>query len=245
MGTFTATWDYPAKRGQVVNAASGSLYLLATLLSYSGAKWLYRRHRRAWLSPLLVAPAVLLVLLLVSGSSYVVYARDTHWLLWMLGPATVAYAYPIYQRRGLLQRYPVTLMVGILAGLCLGLLSSWALGHLLALPPEIARSLLPRSVSTPFAIVASGYFGGSPDITVLCVLATGLFGMLVGEAVQAWLGLRSNISRGASLGASAHAAGTAKAYELDSEIVAVASLTMVLSGILMVLLAPHLSALLG
>ena len=101
MGTFTATWDYPAKRGQVVNAASGSLYLLATLLSYSGAKWLYRRHRRAWLSPLLVAPAVLLVLLLVSGSSYVVYARDTHWLLWMLGPATVAYAYPIYQRRGL------------------------------------------------------------------------------------------------------------------------------------------------
>ncbi len=245
MGTHTAACNGPTQGDQSVSSVPGFLYLLATLASYAAAKWLYRRYRRAWLSPLLLAPAVLLVLLLVSGASYLVYARDTHWLLWMMGPATVAYAYPIYQRRGLLQRYPVTLIVGILAGLCLGLLSSWALGLMLALPPEIAHSLLPRSVSTPFAIVASRYFGGSPNITVLCVLATGLFGMLVGEGVQARLGLRSSLSRGASLGASAHAAGTAKAYELDSEIGAVASLTMVFSGILMVLLAPHLSAILG
>lgn len=226
-------------------SAASAICLLATLACYALARWLYRRHRRAWLQPLLTAPLVLLGLLLLSGVDYRVYLHDTRWLMWMMGPATVAYAYPIYQRRALLRRYPVSLACGVVAGLALGVLGSWLLADLLALPQTVARSVLTRSVSTPFAMAASGYFGGSPDIAALCVLGTGVFGLLVGETVQAWIGLRSNLSRGASLGAAAHAAGTAKAYELDPEIGAVSSLTMVFSGIAMVLLAPWLGQWLG
>ena len=226
-------------------AAASLGCLLATVGCYALARWLYRRHRRAWLQPLVTAPLVLLSLLLLSGVGYGVYLRDTRWLMWMMGPATIAYAYPIYQRRSLLRRYPLSLAAGVLSGLLLGLLGSWLLAHLLRLPPVLAHSLLTRSVSTPFAMAASGYFGGTPDISALCVLGTGVFGLLVGEAVQGWLGLRSSVSRGASLGAAAHAAGTAKAYELDAEVGAVSSLTMVFTGIAMVLLAPWVGSWFG
>ena len=212
--------------------------LLATLALYALARRLYLRHRRAWLQPLVTAPLVLLALLHFSGLDYGVYLRDTHWLMWMMGPATVAYAYPIYQRRALLRRYPFSLAVGVLSGLVLGLLGSWLLAQLFELPQTLARGMLTRSVSTPFAMAASGYFGASPDIAALCVLGTGVFGLLAGEAVQGWIGLRSAMSRGASLGSAAHAAGTARAYELDPESGAVSSLTMVFDGIAMVLLAP-------
>jgi putative effector of murein hydrolase len=216
--------------------------LLATCGAYFAAKALYRRHPRPWLSPLLLAPATLL--LLVSASSYAQYAHATHALAWMLGPATVAYAYPIHQRRGIIQRYPLTVGAGVLCGLTLGLATSWGLGHLFALPPQLQQSLLPRSVSTPFAIVASADFGGTPAITVLCVLATGFIGMLSGESVHAWLGLRTRLARGAAWGAAAHAIGCAAAYERGAEVGAVASLTMVISGVAMTLLAPALARLL-
>lgn len=219
---------------------SGLVLLLATLTGYAAAKWLYSRHRRLWLSPMLLTPAMLVTLLWASGVSYASYASDTRLLVWMLGPATIAYAWPIHQRRALIRRYPVTLASGVAAGLLIGLGSAWALGRVLALPPGLADSLLPRSVSTPFAIVASGDFGGSPDVTVPCVLLTGLFGMAIGEAILGWLKLQSSVVRGASIGASAHALGTAKAYERSEEMGAVASLTMVFSGVAMVLLAPWL-----
>lgn len=215
--------------------------LIATVASYLAARALHRRVRRSWASPLVVAPVVLLAALLASGTPYAVYARDTHWLVWMLGPATVAYAVPIHQRLPLLRRYPVTLASGVVAGVTLGLASSWLLGHAFGLPELLRHSVLPRSVSTPFAVVAAADFGGAPDLAVLCVLSTGVFGMLVGEAVHAWLGLRASLTRGTSFGAAAHAAGTARAYELGGEIGAVSSLTMVLSGIVMVVLAPLLA----
>ncbi len=110
--------------------------LLATLTGYAAAKWLYSRHRRIWLSPMLLTPAMLVALLWASGVSYASYGSDTRLLVWMLGPATIAYAWPIYQRRALIRRYPVTLASGVAAGLLIGLGSTWTLGRLLALPPD-------------------------------------------------------------------------------------------------------------
>ena len=213
------------------------LFLAATLATYAGSKCLYRRHRRLWFSPMVLTPTVLIVLTQVTQTPFSTYFHETHWLTWMLGPATIAFAYPIYAQRALLRRYPLTLVVGVIAGLSLGLFSSWLLARLFDLPPDLARSLLPRSVSTPFAISAAEAFGGNTNLTVICVLITGIFGIVAGEALLGWLGLRSSLSRGAALGASAHGLGTSKAYEIGVEEGTVASLTMVFSGIAMVLLA--------
>lgn len=217
------------------------LFLAATLATYFLSKWLYRRWRRLWFSPTVFTPAVLIVLVELTHTPFAVYFQDTRWLSWLLGPATIAFAYPIYIQRALLRRYPLTLAAGVLAGLCLGLASSWLLARLFELPPDLTRSILPRSVSTPFAVSASAVFGGEPNLTVICVMITGLFGMLIGEVFLGWLGLRSGISRGAALGAAAHGLGTTKAYEIGLEEGAVASLVMVFAGIAMVLLAPVLA----
>lgn len=214
------------------------LFFVVTVAIYGVSKGLYQRRRRLWLSPVVVTPIALIILVKLTHTPFSVYFEDTRWLSWLLGPATIAFAYPIYTQRALLRRYPVTLFVGVCAGLGLGLFSSWLLGRLFGLPSELAHSLLPRSVSTPFALAAAGAFGGDKNLTVICVMVTGIFGILIGDTFLGWLGLRSSVSKGAALGASAHGFGTSKAYEIGDQEGAVASLVMVFTGVSMVLLAP-------
>jgi putative effector of murein hydrolase len=223
------------------NDLIAALCFVATVVVYLWAKRLHAAKRRMWRAPIVVAPLVLLGLMLVTGIPYSVYFAGTRWLMWLLGPTTVAFAVPIYQQRALIQRYPLSLTVGVVVGVALGVSTSWALARLFQLPPAVAHSLLTRSISTPFALSASHAFGGSSDLVVLFVIITGVIGMLVGEGMLSWLRVHSSIARGASLGASAHAVGTAKARELGHEEGAVSSLTMMFAGIVMVLLAPWLA----
>ncbi|GAA5786658.1 murein hydrolase effector protein LrgB [Chitiniphilus shinanonensis] len=219
--------------------------LLLTVAVYACAKWLYARHRAVWFAPLLFAPVVLVGIVLAAGIPYPVYIADARWLMWMLGPTTLAFAIPIHDQRAVIRRNPVTIAAGVLAGVALGVGSSWLLARAFHLPPELAHSLLPRSVSTPFAMTATDAFGGSRELTALFVVVTGVFGMMTGELVLRLLPLRSRMARGAMLGAASHGAGTAKARELGEEEGVVASLTMTLAGIALVLVAPLLAGWLG
>lgn len=221
------------------------LCLLATVAAYLGAKRLYARLGWWWCAPLVLAPVLLILVLVLGRIPYATYLTDTHWLLWLLGPATVAFGVPIYEYRDLIRRHALSLAAGVVAGVTFGLLTSWGLARLFHLDQELSRSLLTRSVSTPFALAASARLGGTPDLAALFVVITGVCGMVLGEAVLALLPLRSRLARGALFGAAAHAAGSAKAREIGSEEGAVASLTMILAGVTLVLLAPLLSRWLG
>jgi len=108
----------------------------------------------------------------------------------------------------------------------------------LGIDGALRLSLLPRSISTPFAMEVSGEIGGIPDLTAVFVVLTGLFGAAVGDVVLARLPLRSRIAKGASFGIGAHGAGTARAHQLGREEGAIAGLVMVLVGLLNVALAP-------
>ena len=109
----------------------------------------------------------------------------------------------------------------------------------------MARSLLARSVSTPFALEASRHMGGSAQLTGIFVVMTGLFGLMLGKPLLKLLPLRMRIARGAPYGAAAHGFGLSVARRVGTEEGAVASLTMIFSGIVTVLLAPLLGHLLG
>ncbi|WP_374356471.1 LrgB family protein [Chitinimonas sp.] len=218
-----------------------ALCFVATLAVYLLARRLHLRFRKFWCAPIIVTPLCMLGLLLLADIPYSIYFADTRWLMWLLGPTTVAFALPIYQQRQLIRRYPLSLTVGVVTGVLLGVGSSWILARLFVLPPMVAHSLLTRSISTPFALTAANEFGGSRELVVLFVMLTGIVGMLVGEVLLGWLRVHSSIARGASLGAAAHAVGTAKARELGQEEGAVSSLTMMFAGIVMVLLAPWLA----
>lgn len=216
-----------------------------TIALYAAGKRLYARFNRPWLTPLVVVPALLAAVVLVARIPYPVYFADTRWLMWLLGPATIAFAVPIYEYRALMKRHWLSLAAGVIVGIVVAMSGSFALAKLLHLSPDVARSLLTRSVSTPFALAVSDAIHAPKQLTALFVIGTGICGMLLGELVLAWLPLRSRLARGALFGAAAHAVGTAKARELGSEEGVIASLTMMIAGIVMVLLAPAIGALLG
>lgn len=214
--------------------------LFVTLGLYFLNKKLHARYPHFWLAPIIVTPVLLVCWVVCCGIAYPIYVRDTGWLVWLLGPATVAFAVPIYEHRKLVRQHWIALVAGTITGMIVSLSTAWGLARLLRLPPQVARSLLVRSISTPFAIALSPQFGGSTDLAALLVILTGVFGMLVGEALLAWLPLRSHIAIGMPMGAAAHAVGTVKAREIGVEEGVMASLTMVFSGVAMVLAAPWL-----
>jgi predicted murein hydrolase (TIGR00659 family) len=214
-----------------------------TVVLYFAAKALYARFRSPWLAPMVVVPAVLAVVVVLAHIPYPVYFQDTRWLMWLLGPATVAFAVPIHEYRELLKRHWISLTVGVTVGIVVAVGGSLLLAKLLHLSPELQRSLMTRSVSTPFALAVSDKIHAPRDLSALFVIATGVCGMLFGELVLVLLPLRTRLARGALFGAAAHGVGTAKARELGSEEGVVASLTMMIAGVVMVLLAPMLGLL--
>ena len=221
--------------------AAGCFVLTVAL--YFASKKLYARFRSPWLTPLVAVPAVLAAIVLVLHIPYPVYFEDTRWLMWLLGPATVAFAVPIYEYRELLKRHWISLAVGVTVGIVVAVGGSLALAKLLHLSPDLQRSLMTRSVSTPFALAVSDRIHAPRELTALFVIATGVCGMLFGELVLGLVPLRTRLARGALFGAAAHGVGTAKARELGSEEGVVASLTMMIAGVVMVLLAPALGVL--
>lgn len=217
------------------------LWAALTIGIYLAALRLHRHFRAWWSSPLLLTWGLCAILLLTTRSTYGEYLSGTHWLVVLLGPATVAFAVPIHQNRLLIRRHWRLLLLGTLFGCLLAFGSAWALAHLFHLTPELQASLLPRSISTPFAMTVSHDLGGLPELTAAFTAVTGIFGATIGEGLLSWLPLRSTLARGASLGMSAHGAGVAKARELGEEEGAVAGLIMVFAGLLNVLVAALLA----
>ena len=222
-----------------------SLFWLAlTLLAYLGSRWLYRRTGRYLLSPLILVPVVLLAVAVPLHTGYAEYARNTHWLMSVLGPVTVAFAVPIWQQRALLARHWPALSLGMLVGSAASIGSSWALAHALSLNSEVSLSLLPRSITTPFAMPLARDLGGVPELTAVFVMFTGVLGALLGGVLLKYLPLRTPLARGALFGVGAHGAGVSRAHEVGGEEGSVAGLVMVLTGLFNLFMAPLLRHLL-
>ncbi|GGB33709.1 murein hydrolase effector protein LrgB [Tistrella bauzanensis] len=214
----------------------------ATIGFYIGARALNRLHPAWYTSPLLVTPALLIGLATLLRAGYGDYSRGSHWLTLMIGPATVAFALPIYERRAVIRRHWPVLALGVAIGSSIAMASAWVMADLLGLSDQLARSLMPRSVTMPFAMAVSDDIGGLPDLTAVFVILTGVCGAAIGEVMLNWLPLRSALARGALFGMGAHGAGVAKAHQLGTEEGSIAGLVMVLAGLFNVLMAPVLAA---
>ena len=216
-------------------------WLALTLLAYLGSRWLYRRTGRYLLSPLILVPAVLLAIAVPLHTAYAEYARNTHWLMSVLGPVTVAFAVPIWQQRALLARHWPALTLGMLVGSAASIGSSWGLAQLLALDNSVSLSLVPRSITTPFAMPLARDLGGVPELTAVFVMFTGVLGAMFGGVLLKYLPLRTPLARGALFGVGAHGAGVSRAHEVGGEEGSVAGLVMVLTGLLNLFAAPLLA----
>ena len=133
------------------------------------------------------------------------------------------------------------MLLGMLAGSAASIASSFWLARALALDTSLTLSLVPRSITTPFAMPLAHDLGGVPELTAVFVMFTGVFGALLGGILLKWLPLHSSLARGALFGIGAHGAGVSRAREVGSEEGSVAGLVMVLTGILNLFAAPLLA----
>ncbi len=155
----------------------------ATLVIYYVNKRLYRRWPTLLLMPLIMTPMILVLLLLVTHISWQNYIAESHWLLWLLGPATMAFAVPVYENMDVIKRHWLSLSAGVLTATMVSVCSSVWLARLLSLPESLQRSLAVRSITTPFALAAAKPMGAQPDLVALFVVITGVFGMAVGDVL--------------------------------------------------------------
>lgn len=219
------------------NVQLSVLCLVITLGIYFANKRLYRRFRKLPLMPLVLTPALLVLMLVFGHISWQNYIGESHWLLWLLGPATIAFAVPVYDNLAIIKRHWMSLTAGVVTATVVAVTSSVWLARLFTLSDEIQRSLAVRSVTTPFALAAAEPLGGQPDwwrcswSSLACLAwrsATRYFCVSIQEGM----------AKGAGFGAASHGAGTARSYELGQQEGVVASLVMMLSGVVMVLAAP-------
>lgn len=205
---------------------------------YMFAMALKQKFKLAIFNPLLISIVVVIVVLCVFNIDYVVYNNGAKYLSWLLTPATVCLAIPMYEQFELLKNNWLAVLVSLLSGVITSLVSVFLLSVIFKLSHVVYVTLLPKSITTAIGMGVSEELGGIVTITVAVIVVTGVIGNIIGEAVCKMFKIKNPISVGLALGAAAHVIGTAKANELGEVQGAMSSLAIVISGIITVLLAP-------
>ena len=216
----------------------GMMSLAATIGIYLGSKWVYKRTPRVYLSPLLITPLFIIIFLFCAHIPYNVYNSGGKWLSFMLHPATIAFAVPLYKHFHILKKHSVEIFTGVISGSVIAIVTSMLIAKGLHLSGQIIDSLIPRSVTTPIAMGVSQSIGGIPTVTAVFVIMTGLLGATIGPLIVRYLRIDNEIARGVLFGTSAHAAGTSKAFEYGSISGTISSLSMIIAAIITIFIAP-------
>lgn len=223
-------------------AATPLLGLTATLLAYQLAYAIYRRsgmHPIA--NPVLISVLILAALLAASGTPYETYFEGAQFVHFLLGPATVALAVPLFEQMPKLRRAWFALTVGLLVGVVVAMVSALAIAWLLGASPATIASLAPKSVTTPVAMGISEKIGGIPSLTAVVVVLTGIVAATLGRFVFEALGVGSHAVRGFAIGLAGHGQGVARAFIVSDEAGAFAGLAMGLTALATALIAPWLA----
>ncbi len=224
--------------------------LTATLVAYLAAHALYTRLGQApWANPVLWTVVLLAVLLTLTGVAYPTYFSGAQFIHFLLGPAVVALAWPLWQRREeLRQRWGRLLLASVAGGLAASL-SAIGLGWALGLPPEVLLSLAPKLVTAPVAMGVAEKTGGIPALAAVFSVMTGLSGALAGKYLFDLLRIPAAGEgwrvRGFALGASSHGIGAARALQVHPDAGAYAGLGLGLQAVLVALWLPLLLKLLA
>jgi predicted murein hydrolase (TIGR00659 family) len=217
------------------------LWLTATLAAYLAAdavQRLLRRHPLA--NPVLIAVAALVLVLQVSGTPYPTYFDGAQFVHFMLGPATVALAVPLASKAREVRRLLLPMVAAVLAGSLTAILSAAGVAWALGASPTTLRSLLPKSVTTPIAMAISEQIGGSPGLTAVLVILTGIIGAVLVTPLMNAMGLRDYAARGYAAGVASHGIGTARAFQVSELAGTFAGIGLALNGLITSVLAPLL-----
>lgn len=195
--------------------ATPLLWLAVTLLVFEGADQLSKRSNRHPLChPVLLATPVLIAILLTTRTPYPLYAQHTATLGFLLGPATVGLAVPLWRNRALVRRAAGPLLLALFAGSLTAILSVTAIVWAFGGSTQILATVAPRSVTTPVAMALAAQLGGIPALAAVVVLIAGVFGAMIATPLLDALRLRDYRVRGFAAGVAAHGFGTARAFQV-------------------------------
>jgi predicted murein hydrolase (TIGR00659 family) len=221
--------------------ASPLLGLTVTLVAYQLAFLFYERCGRSPLAnPVLVAVTLLVTLLMATGTSYQGYFEGAQFVHFLLGPATVALAVPLYTQLRRVRAMLWPILAGLVAGSLTAVISAVAIARLLGASLATQLSLAPKSVTTPIAMGISERIGGIPSLTAVLVILTGIIGAVSARALFDTIGVRDPAVRGFAVGVASHGIGTARAFQVSEQAGAFSALAMGLNGVLTALVVPVL-----
>lgn len=222
-------------------AATPLLGLTLTLVAYLIAQSLYARSGfNPIANPVLIAVALIVAMLKLTHTPYQTFFQGAQFVHFLLGPATVALALPLYRQLPKLRRAALPLAGGLVAGSLTAIVSVIVIAAMFGAPKATIVSLAPKSATTPIAMAISERFGGLPSLTAVLVICTGVFGAVSARTILNLLRIDEPDVRGFALGVASHGIGTARAFQVSDEMGAFAGLGMGLNGLFTAFVVPVL-----
>ena len=214
---------------------TAGLYLLCSKLT--------RRFKNPLMNPMILTLVVLVLFLTVGGLDYDIYYAGARYLSYLLTPATVCLAVPLYRQIELLKEHYKAICLGILSGVLTSLVTVLALGLVFGISHAEYATILPKSVTTPIGMDLADEWGGIPSLTVLTITISGILGNALTPKLWKLFGITEPIARGICIGTASHALGTAKAMEEGEIEGAMSGLSIAVAGVLTVLITPLFASL--
>jgi len=215
---------------------AGSAYfgVLISLAAFFIGKFVRQKSKLAILHPVLVATLLIIGFLLLSGVDYEIYSAGAKYLSYLLTPATVCLAIPLYTQLKLLKKNMRAILLGIFSGVLASLVCVLLLALLFGLDHAQYVTLLPKSITTAIGMAVAEELGGYPAIAAAVIIVTGILGNMFAAGFLKLLRIREPIARGVAIGTASHAIGTVRAMEMGEVEGAMSSLSIVVSGLITV-----------
>ena len=215
-------------------------FLALNVAVYLVVRAIYQRVQHPLFNVALIGALAIMGVLLACGFSYEAYVPARDVTTYLLGPATVALAVPLYRNRYLLKAYGLAVFLGVGAGVAVSMATSGLLALAAGLPRGMAVSMTPKGVTIPFAVDMSVLYGGDPAITVFFVICNGILGGSFGTWMLDRFGVSDPVARGLAMGTVSHGIGTAAIFLEGERQGAMSGLAMTLAGVLTAAFAPFL-----
>lgn len=212
--------------------------VMISILAYEFGVLLKKKTKLAICNPLLIAIVAVIVLLALLDVDYASYKSSANLLSYLLTPATVCLAIPLYEQISLLKSNLKAIMAGIISGVITSLACILVMCLIFGLDHEMYVTLLPKSITTAIGMGVSEELGGIATITVAVIIITGIIGNVIGEYVCRLFKIQEPVAKGIAVGTSSHAIGTARAMEMGEVEGAMSSLSIAVAGLLTVVGAP-------
>jgi len=222
-------------------SSSPLLHLTLTLVAYQIGSYIYRRGgMNPLLNPVLFSVVVIVAVLVATDTPYQDFFEGAQFVHFLLGPATVALAIPLYRQFDKVRRSALAVLVSVIAGSMTASASAVAVAWALDASNAALVSLAPKSVTTPVAMGIAEQLGGLPSLTAVLVITTGILGAMIGPQLMTLLGITDWAARGLALGTASHGIGTARAMQVNEVAGAFSGLAMGLNALATAILLPLL-----